>query len=469
MAIARERISPALVWAAATLVVSVVVGAAVASPRAHTFVLLTAVVVAVAFALFVPPHLFIAASVIGLGISAAFESNPYAIGSISIYAFDIVLALLIIRALSPRERADTETRLMVPAVAVPYALWAAVMLWAGYRGHTAGNSLGRVARLEMPLVYLSLFTWGFMRTLREPSLSVPRLWRSLTLTCIAFIGYALFARITHQRFEPPAGTGIGAVVTSSGILRRDYGLFSAFELYPLLALAAISYRLFSERASKSASVVAVIGIAATLLTLVRGFIFGAAAAVVVMLVVAYRERWTPVGRRFLVPVAILALAFVPFALYSPAAAKGVLERALPGIVAQTQTADATVQYRQQVLNAGETLANNHPFGIGFVDPVTMSNDGFPLLYVAHSQWAALLALTGWPGALLFAWLGFAIVRRSAKLEASERWLHPLLIGAAVLMAVQAFGWDALFTISSALGFFALIVALRFGLSRSVRT
>jgi hypothetical protein len=93
----------------------------------------------------------------------------------------------------------------------------------------------------------------------------------------------------------------------------------------------------------------------------------------------------------------------------------------------------------------------------------MQLTGFPQIFVPHSQWAALLALTGWFGMLAFVWTGLALIRRSREVPDPDRWLHPLLLAALVSMAVQAFGWDTLFTMTPSLGFYALLIAVRFGL------
>ena len=236
------RVRNHVLWIAGSFGACLLAAVAVVSPHLHSVGLLTVGSLVALFATFaLPPHIFIASTVGVLGISSAFESHPWAVGSMSLYTFDVMLGLVVLRAASPRVRRAAGFRILVPSVAVPFFFWAILMLYAAYQGHADGNSVGKVARLEMPLVYLALFVWGFMRTLREERMvEGPKLFRVVALTCVGFIGYALIARIIHQRFEPPAGTGIGAVVTTAGTLRRDYGLFSAFELYPLLAVAAVS-------------------------------------------------------------------------------------------------------------------------------------------------------------------------------------------------------------------------------------
>ena len=445
---------------------AVLLGIALASPANKGVLIALAIALLVTLIITLPAHLFLGASLALLASfsAPAFEQRPFNVGSIQIYALDILLVSVLVRARLPRPRWNRDLRVLDVAVLVPAGLWAAVMLLAGFRGILAGNSLGAVARLEMFLFYFPLFWWGFMRIVQERSMSMPRIVRTLAVTALTFMAYAAFARLTHQRFGAETGAGIGGVSTTGGVLRRDYGFFSAFQLYALLALGGLAYLMFSQRATLRASLVATAGLAATILTLVRGLIFGTAAGAIVLLLMALKSRWqTRVFRRLLPLLALCALAAIPFSLTSPAVANGVVERVLPGITTQASGATANTEYREQVLAAGIEIASTQPFGLGFVSGAALEDAGYPPLYGPHSQWASLLVYTGWPGVFLLLWAGVSLVRRSAQLPAAAPWLHPLLTATVVLVAVQGFAWDVFFSQPWSLGMVALVFALRFGL------
>lgn len=445
---------------------SILIGIGLASPAQGALLGLLGVMIALGLVFWLPPHLFLGASLaICASFSApAFEQHPYNVGSIQLYPLDVLLVLVLLRAALPRRRRVGDERVLSVAVTVPILLWALVMLVAGLRGFLAGNDYGAIARLETPLVYFPLFCWGFMRILREPSVSVPRVVRTLAITGLAFVAYAAYARITHQRFGAPSGSGIGEVQTTEGVLRRDYGFFSAFQVYALLALGGLSYLIFSRRATLSAILVTCVGLAATVLTLVRGLIFGVVAGAIWIVLLSMRTRlFVKMVSRLLSLVAVCALAATLFAIFGSGAARGVTERVLPGVVAQSQGANENTQFREQVLDAGKRIAWNKPFGLGFVTPEALQTAGYPPLYVPHSQWASLLVYTGWPGILIVGWAGIALVRRSSRVPAAARWLHPLLAATALLVLVQGFAWDVFFSQPWSVGMTALIVSLRFGL------
>jgi hypothetical protein len=446
---------------------AVVLGVGLVSPARTAVLTLFGVMLTLGLVFWLPSHLFLGASVAVLASSTApaFEGHPTSVGSIKIYTFDLLLALVLVRAALPRERRPQELRILDAAVVLPVALWGLFMLIAGTRGFLAGNSVGAIARLETPLVYFPLFVWGFTRVLGEISVSVPRVLRALAITSLCFVGYAAYARITHQRFGTPSGSGIGPVETSSaGVLRRDYGFFSAFQLYALLALGGLAYLVFSRRATLGAIIVTSAGLAATILTLVRGLIFGVVAGAIWLIVLSVKTRWhVKLGSRLLPLVVLLALAGTLFAIFSPATARGVSQRFLPGVLAQTQSATDNTEHRIQILKAGEKIARDDPFGLGFVAPDAVEAAGYRPIDVADSQWASVLVYTGWPGVFLLVWAGFAVVRRSFQLPAAAPWLHPLVAAVGLFLLIQGFAWNIFFSQTWSIGMLALILALRFGL------
>jgi hypothetical protein len=443
---------------------SLVFAFGLASPARGAAITIFGALSVLALVWWLPPHLFLAANLAILALSSRFGTRPITVGSASVYTFDLVMALVLLRALLPRERRKPELRLLEARVAAPAVIWSMVMLAAGIRGVYSGNGFGAVLRLETPFVYFPLAYWGFTRILREARVSIPWVVRALALTGLGFIAYAAYARLTGHRFGGTSGSGIGDVQTTGGVLRRDYGIYSAFQIYPLLALGALSYLIFSRRrASWGAIVVSCVAVTATVLTLIRGLIFGVAAGASMLVILAVKTRWVPKLGRLLPLVAALALAVGLFFKYSPTAARGVTDRLLPGIAAQTQGAIQTQEVRAHAFSAGKSVANDHPFGTGFVTHDALQSAGYRSDYIPDTQWGTLLAYTGWPGVLALLWVGFAVVRRSSRLPAAAPWLHPLVAATAVLLLVQGWGWDVLFAQTWSIGMAALILALRFGL------
>jgi hypothetical protein len=446
----------------AAAIASLALGAGLTTPRGQEAVLALVAVVGVVAALKLPPHMFLGLSVVVLASSQVSEAHPFIVGPVTVYTSDLMLGLVLLRAALPRARSPLP-RLVTPGLAAPILLWVALALYAGARGYASGNSTGQIARLETSMVYLLGFTWGFTRVASEMGMSVRRTVRTLAVVALGFVGFALYTRVVHQRFAGATGYGVGNVVTNEGVLRRDYGLFTAFELYPLIAVVGLACLFYLRRPGRTAALVTCIGLAATVMTLVRGMIFGVAAAVAVLGLLALKDRG--LGRvvtRLLVVLALLGIAAVPFAWFSPRAASGVAERVLPGLVAQNQNADYNAQFRVTVLQSGVRLANQKPVGLGFVSADSMTLAGYEPLYIPHSQWGSLLAFEGWPGLILFVWVMAALARRSSRLPAATRWLHPMLLGLVTFNVVEGFAWNVLFSMVSGMGMLALLIGLRFG-------
>jgi O-Antigen ligase len=450
----------------AAVVLAIALGAGIASPERHLVLLAFAMLVGTALVVWLPPPLFLAGAVLVLASSSAFEQNPFIVGSAKVYTLDLLLFAILVRAALPREREARELRLFTTALGVATAVLAVVMLTAGVRGFMAGNSVGATLRLETALIYFPLAFWGYSRIIRERPVSLPLILRALLVATAAVIAYAVYTRLTNHRFEAASGgAGIGAVQTTAGVIRRDYGFFSAFQVYALLALCGLAYILFSRQARLVPIVATAIGFAATLLTLVRGLVFGVAAGAIWLLALWLGSRSdVKGGSRLVVLVLLVAVAGSVFATFSPAAARGVTERALPGLLRQSENADQNTEYRVRALKAGEGVAAKNPFGVGFVSPSALDAAGFPPIYIPHSQWASLLAFTGWAGILAFVWAGIALARRSFQLPAAAPWLHPVVGALLLFVLVQGSGWDLLFSQPWALGMLALILALRFSLS-----
>jgi hypothetical protein len=111
--------------------------------------------IATGAALWVRADLFLGVGVALLAVSSAVQ--PLTVSSMKWYTYDILLFLVLVRAALPRLRSRPALSFLDPALAIPIALWALVMVVAGVRGSLAGNNLGAIARLEIPLVYFPLF------------------------------------------------------------------------------------------------------------------------------------------------------------------------------------------------------------------------------------------------------------------------------------------------------------------------
>src|SRR5262249_8327492 len=303
----------------------------------------------------------------------------------------------------------------------------------------------------------------------ERGVSAKRVRSALAATALAFVAYAAFERLTHHRFENPASvTGhLGSIVTAQGlILHRDYGLYSAYDLYGLAAIAAIASLLFARRASREAIAIAMILLAATAFTLVRGIVFGVIVGLAVLVMLRFRGDRGPREQRssLLALAGCLAIAAALFWNISPATARGVAERYLPGIAAQSRASVQTAEYRQHAIAFGYQEANAHPLGTGFVSNGYSSQGAAEDGYLAHSAWATILVYTGWLGLAAFLIAAFLLVRRSFLLPDASRWLKPFFVAATALLFVEGFGSDSIVGQPWVLCEGALLIAIRFGLA-----
>jgi hypothetical protein len=441
----------------------------VVSPVQTEFLVLLAALAVAAVALWLPPHAFLGVS---LGLLATYQlsaDHPAKVGGIAVYTSDLLLLLVLFRALSVRPRRSVRLTVFVGAIRVAVVAWMLVMVLAALRGYLAGTPMKSIVRLDEALFYYPILAWGFIRVLRERDVVPTRVIVALTSVGLALVAYTGLERLTHHRFENPnSATGhLGAVVTAQGItLHRDYGFYTAYDLYGLAAVAAIAYLLFSQRARGAVVMVTVVFVSASALTLVRGIVFGLVAAAALLAFFALRS-----GRRsqFQAPrlVALAGLLVVGVALlasFSPGTAQGVMGRFLPGITPQSQKAAETAEYRQQALLFGYREANARPIGSGFVLNGSTSQADEVNGYLAHSAWATILVYTGWLGLLTFLVSAFFLIRRSFQLPDPLGWLKPFFVAAFALLLVEGFGSDSIVNQPWVLGEAALVVALRFGLA-----
>jgi len=422
------------------------------------------VLLGVALAVTIPPHVFVALALLLFGAYSLSAANPLEFGRVQVYSLDVFLAIVLLRAILPRER----TRPPAPLDGVArllFGIWAVVMVIAGLRGVFGGHDLISIIRLETPLIYGVGFYFGLGRIIRERTFDLDKAVRNLLLVALGFVAYMAFARLTNSPFETDETVGrLGPVGTTGGELRRDYGFGSAFILYPVLALAGAAYLLYSPRRTALAAVVACIGMLTTLISLIRGEIFGLFIGLAVIALLRTEVTLKRAVRTRAVVAASFALLIGGLALWtvSPPTARAVVERSLPGLVQQSKTAEATADYRRDAIAAGFEAARREPAGVGLIPAEALMATRFISSgYLAHSGITTMLVYAGWIGLAAAVLALLSLLRASFRLRRPVPWLHPFFVGSIVMLAVYSVAADGLVGQGWVMGLAALIAALRF--------
>jgi hypothetical protein len=418
---------------------------------------------AVALAVAVPPHVFVALALVVFGASSLSHDNPFVAGGAEVYATDLLLAIVLLRALLPRERVRPPAPLDGVARLL-FGIWALVMVVAGVRASLEGHDLISIIRLETPLIYAAGFYLGLSRIIRERAFDLDKALRNLLVAALAFVAYLAFARLTNSPFETDETVGrLGTVVTTGGELRRDYGFASAFILYPALALAGTAYLLYSPRRTGVAAAVATIGILTTLLTLIRGEIFGLFIGLaVIALLRSEGALKRAIRTRALVAASFaLLIAGLAFWVVSPSTTHGVIERSLPWFTEQSEAAESNAEFRRRALDVGVSVAEREPSGLGLLPGDALAAAGVAPEYLAHSAPAALLVYGGWIAlvAAVLALLG--LLAASFRAPRPVPWLHPWFIGSLLMLVVYSFAASGLMGQGWVIGLAVLVAALRF--------
>jgi hypothetical protein len=252
------------------------------------------------------------------------------------------------------------------------------------------------------------------------------------------------------------------VVTSDGeVVRRDFGASSAFIVYPLLGLAGVA-AMVSANLKRWPSLLALAGIVATFVTLIRGEIYGLVLGIAAILIL--RSRSSGSSRLWTASVLVVgcAAALLAIAYVNPGVRDAIVQRSLPGLAEESQTAQQTAEYRVKALSLGVKVAGEHPLGIGFRNETTLTQTNIDPELLGHSSPAWLLAFLGWPGLIASTLLLLALTRRSFQLPSAPAWLHPFFVGSTLLMMIYSFGAAGLVAQPWVIGLFALVVGLRFG-------
>ena len=418
-------------------------------------------------ALSVSPNVFLGLSLLVIGTDSLSEAHPLTFGGAQIYSLDVLLAFVLLRAFLLRERARPPATLR-GVTRLLFAIWALVMVAAAMRTALDGYKLVSIVRLAVPLLYTFGFYFGLGRVIRERGFDLGKAVRYLLVVAIGLVAYMLLARVTNTPFEDetnPAIGHLGTVVTTTGALRRDYGLASAFIVYPALGLAGAAYLVHSSRRTTVAALVAGIGILATLLTLIRGEILGLSLALAVIVFLRAPASAIRTSRAAAVVVGsfVLLIGGLGLWLASPSTARGVAERSLPGFIRQSASADATAKYRENAVRAGLDAAGRHPVGVGFVPSEALTaKSGVDLGYLGHSGLTAMAVYAGWVGLITAALALLILLRDSFLLPRPVPWLHGFFVGALLMLVFYTvFGAAGLFGQGWVTALAALIAALRF--------
>jgi hypothetical protein len=420
----------------------------------------------------VPPNVFLGLTLLVVGADSLSAAHPLALGGTTVYSLDVLLGIVLLRAFLPRDRVRPPAALG-GLTRVLFAILAVVLVIAAVRPVLAGYSLISVVRLATPLLYSFGFYFGLGRVIRERRFELDRSVRYLVAVALGFVAYMAIARIANTPFEDETNPNIGhlgSVNTTTGALRRDFGLSSAFVLYPILALGAAAYLLHGSRRTAFAAAAVCIGAIATLLTLIRSEIFGLVIGLVTIVVMRTPAAARRVSRPAAVISAVVALSIGGLVLWvvSPPTAHGVAERSLPGIVRQANSATATAQYRQNTVWAGLHAANRHAAGVGFVPEQDQARkSGVDLGFVAHSGLTAMAVYAGWAGLIAAALALLSLLGESFVQPRPVAWLHPFFVGSLLMLVFYTvFGAAGLVGQGWITALAAMIAALRFNVSGS---
>jgi hypothetical protein len=447
------------------------VGAALAIPALHPLLAAAGAVVVLGLVYAAPPEIVVVVSIGLIATTQRWGEAPISIGPVNIYGSDVLVALVVFRALRPAARFARQgfsdwLRLAIGLVGV-------LMLLGIVTAVARGTPIDEAVRSAQALFYWPMLFWGYSRLISERSLDAPRLMRLSLLVGVGLTAYMFLMRALDRPFERPGQIGtLGIIQSSSGdLVRRDFGFASAFIFYPTLALLGVSVLIYTRRRVATWSTVALIGIIGTVSTLIRAEIFGLIGGVVTILLLApdraTRAARDTVARRWRVLVTGLiglSVAGVLLATVDPGLAQAIRERALPFGPQSTQSVENR-EYRVVALESGFRIAENHVFGLGFVSPDALVAAGVAdLAYLAHSAPGAVLTFLGLPGLFAISWLLIQLFLESARAPAATPWLHPFFAGVLAMMTLYGFGAIGLFGQSFVIFLGAFILAVRFSLT-----
>jgi hypothetical protein len=434
-------------------------GYAAASPNDRLLTLLY-LLIAVSIAIALRPDFLVPASLLVFAVSTSIAEPVLHSLPVSVYVTDVVVGLLVLRATLPRER-QAPSAALAGLPKLLFVLWAIVMAIAAVRGMNAGVDFESTIRGEVSLVYLPLLYFAFSRLLRERELTTSLLWRNLAFVAVGLAAWMFLARALNHPFADP---GLGRVPTGAGdAIYRNFGFAAAFIVYPALALVGIAGMAHGGSNRLRWTMLAMVGILATLMTFVRGEIFALALGSLVILWLRPRNPGLSARARtaaqlsFAVVAAVLGLIAL-----NPSLGHAVVQRALV-FAGQAEEAELNVQYREDAVATGVDFARAHPAGLGVLDIGRLDALEIDPGYLAHSGVATLLLFGGWPALATALIVVFALLWRSARTPTPVPWLHPAFVGVLVMLTVYSVGAAGLAGDTWVIALGALVVALRFDL------
>jgi len=354
------------------------------------------------------------------------------------------------------------------------------MLFGIGRGLESGAAFDVIVRYSTPLFYWPILYFGFSRILREKGADASRILHGIVVISLALVAYMFLMRALHRPFEPEQwqGGSLGGVEANSGnVYHRDYGFYSAYIVYPLLALIAVAKLLYERANEKMWFFIALIATVATLTTLMRSKNYGLLAGFGVLVLLS-RAPWLrrrtygqTLSRRLsvvltLAVVGVIATLFV--AIVSPGFAHVVGERSVPYLVTQSQGARENAKFRDDAFDAGLRIANENINGIGIVSPEQLLSYGVLPGYLVDAGFTNALVFLGWPGLLAVLLVLVGLVRDSARRPSREPWFHPVLVAFVLVLVFDSMGNESIFGHPYVIGTGALVVALRFAPSSPLK-
>ena len=450
-----ERIGPLAIG----LLGALLLGYTVSSPTGLLVSLAVYGGLALAVAMALPPHVFIPAALLVVGVSTGFGSAVFSVGPAVFYVSDLALLVIVARAVFPHAR-NPGSHALRGAPQAFFVAWVLVMAFAAARAMLDGVPAASVLRGDLAVIYWPMLYFGFTRVLAEKSVSKRLLWRNLVLVAVGFAVYMFVARAFNHSFQD---TGLANVPTGTGeTVQRNFGFASAFTIYPVLALGAISAMANTRDHRVRWTLVASIGVIATLMTLVRGEIFGLAVGILLVLWLSpSRQSVSGRARTAVQLAAVVGAAFVVVAAADPKLGHAVVERAVP-FTQQAEGATANADYRLEAMSAGIRVAREHPLGLGVLDEQGLLAHEVQFGYLVHSGLATTLVYGGWVALAAAVLAVLAAIRRSFTAPAAGRWMHPAFVGAIVMLCIYSLGAAGLAGDSWVVPLGALVVALRFG-------
>ena len=416
--------------------------------------------ISVVISLTLAPHIFVPTTLVVVGVSTAFSSAVASVGPAALYVSDLVVLLVVLRGVVPRARTAPRHALAGAPQAL-FLLLLLVMALAGVRAIVSGIPIASVIRGDLALFYWPLLYFGFTRVLAEEDLDKRLLWRNLALVAVGFAMYMFVARALNHPFQD---RGLALVPTGEDeTVPRNFGFASAFTIYPVLALVGVAGMANAREHRFRWTLLASIGLIATLTTLVRGEIYSLALGILLVLALSPRRGLAAGRSRTTVQLAFAAgAAMLALLAVDPKLGQAVIQRTVP-FTQQATAATENADYRFKAMGAGIREARAHPIGLGVLDQQALDKHGIDSGYLAHSGFATLLIFGGWVALAASVLVLVAIVRRSFELRSASRWLHPAFVGAITMLSVYSLSAAGLVGDSWVVPLGALVVALRFGL------